>query len=174
MASSLTGGGFLDTGGGSASYGIRYPSPGYYSYYNNRAGDGRVRIEALLDMFTGNASGTTTRGYTGIFFIPTNQQSQLFISSVSGQPVSRTPTGSVVTPDTLIGSQQLNPVSITITCVNIPLNSDIIVEVRPSNGPYLSAVGHNASGAFALSTATVFLNMPRGGGTILAKVSTGN
>jgi hypothetical protein len=174
VASSLTGGGFLDTGGGSASYGIRYPSPGYYSYYNNHAGDGRVRIEVLLDMFTGNASGTTTRGYTGIIFAPTNQQSQLFISSVGGQPVSRNPTGVVVTPDALIGSQQLNPVSITVICVNIPLNSDIIVEVRPSNGPYASAVGRNTSGAFTLSTATVFLNVPRGGGTIQAKVATAN
>jgi hypothetical protein len=173
VASSLSGNGFLDTGGGSANYGIIF---GQFSVFqqNNEAGNGRIRIEALFDTFTGGTRGATARGYTGIILAPTNQQSQLFIRSIAGQPVSTTPTGSVITPDALIGSQQLNPVSIAVTCIDIPLNSDIIVEVRPANGPYVSAVGRNNSGAFALSTATVLLNIPRGGGTIQARVATAN
>jgi hypothetical protein len=170
IASTLTGSGSLDTGGGSAVYGLHC---GFYSCgsYYNAAGNGRIRLEALSDTFIGSTSGVTTRGYTGIIFLPTNQQPRLVITSIAGQPVSPNPTGSVATPDSLISSQQSNPVSIVVNCSNVPLNSDIVVEVRPANGTYVSAVGHNNSGTLASSTATVLLNMPRGGGTIQAKVA---
>jgi hypothetical protein len=173
IASTLTGNGILDARGGSAQYGLHC---GFYSCgsYDNNAGDGRIRIEGLADTFTGSTYGMTTRGFTGIIFLPTNQQPRLAISSVAGQPVSSNPTGSVATPDSLISSQQSNPIPILVNCVNVPLNSDIIVEVRPASGTYVSAVGHNNSGTLASSTATVLINMPRGGGTIQAKVAAAN
>jgi hypothetical protein len=45
--------------------------------------------------------------------------------------------------------------------------------VKPVNGSPVSAVGYNA-GTLASSTATVSLNMPRGGGLIYATAATGN
>lgn len=73
----------------------------------------------------------------------------------------------------IIPGQQVNPVSIVVRCVNIPLNTDIIVDVKPANGPTVRAVGVNNAGAQASSTATVSLTLPRGAGTIQAKAISG-
>jgi hypothetical protein len=40
--------------------------------------------------------------------------------------------------------------------------------VRPANGLSVSAIGANSTGTIALSTATVALTMPRGGGRVYA------
>jgi hypothetical protein len=173
VASTLTGNGILDTRGGSAQFGVHC---GFYSCfsYNNGAGDGRIRLEALSDAFTGATYGSTTRGFTGIILPATNTEPRVAIVSVAGQPVSSNPTGMLNTPDAFISSQQSNPIPVVVACANVPLNSDVIVEVKPASGTYVSAIGQNTSGTLAMSTATVLLNMPRGGGTIQAKVASGN
>jgi hypothetical protein len=48
------------------------------------------------------------------------------------------------------------------------------VTVKPANGSTVSAVGYNTTGTLASSTATVLMNMPRGGGIIYATATTGN
>ena len=58
-------------------------------------------------------------------------------------------------------------------CVNIPLNTDIIMDVKPANGSTVRVVGLNSSGTQASSTATVSVTMPRGAGTIQAKCVSG-
>ena len=173
IGSTISGSGSLDVSGGGSVYGIRYYTWSF-GYDIDNAGSGRIRIEGLSDTFNGGTTGPTTRGYTGIILLPTNQQPQLFISSIAGQPVSSNPSGSVATPDAVLSSQQTNPISIVVNCANVPLNSSIIVEIRPANGAYVSAVGQNSVGTLASSTATVLINMPRGGGTIQAKVAAAN
>ncbi len=83
--------------------------------------------------------------------------------------VSIPPTGKLTSPDIIVPGSQQNPVSIVIGCTNIPLGSEIIVDVKPASGPTIRAVTLNNVGNLASSTATVQVEMPRGGGTIQAK-----
>jgi hypothetical protein len=61
-----------------------------------------------------------------------------------------------------------------VSCANLPLNTPITVSVKPANGSPVSAVGYNTTGTLASSTATVMLNIPRGGGLIYATAATSN
>ncbi len=175
IASSLTGSGYLDTRGGSAVYGSGSYQNGYsYTYLLNSAGNGRIRLEGFSDTFTGSTVGATTRGFTGIIFLPINQQPRLVISSIVGQSISSNPTGALATPDALISAQQTNPIPLVVNCSNIPLNTQITVRVNPASGATVSATGYNTTGTVASSTATIPINMPRGGGLIYATAATGN
>ena len=73
----------------------------------------------------------------------------------------------------IIPANQQNPIPIVVRCMNIPLNTEIIVDVKPANGATVRAVALNTAGTQASSTATVQVNMPRGGGTIQAKAVSG-
>jgi len=83
------------------------------------------------------------------------------------------PSGVLANPDVIIPAQQSNPIPIVVNCANIPLNTEISVVVHPANGPDVQAVAMNNVGNLASSTATVSLNMPRGGGIIYAKCVSG-
>ena len=87
--------------------------------------------------------------------------------------MAASPTGASLTPDVIIPGQQANPVSIVVRCANIPLNTDIIVDVKPANGPTVRVVCANSAGTQASSTATVSVTMPRGAGTVQAKCVSG-
>jgi hypothetical protein len=97
----------------------------------------------------------------------------LQIASVAGVAVPANPSGVLVNPDVIIPAQQDNPVLVVVQCSNVPLNTEITVEVRPANGTVVRAVGLNNAGTQESSTATVAVNMPRGGGIIFAKAVTG-
>jgi hypothetical protein len=145
-----------------------------YPYYGTIiAGTGRIRFDSLDNTFTGYTSGTTNRGYQPIIIPPPNQAVGLAIQSVGGVAVVANPTGASLTPDVIVPGQQANPVSIVVHCVNIPLNTDIIVDVKPANGSTVRVVGANNTGTQASSTATVSVTMPRGAGTIQAKAVSG-
>ncbi len=83
------------------------------------------------------------------------------------------PSGVLANPDVIISAQQANPIPVVVNCSNIPLNTEITVKVHPANGADVTAVGINNAGTLAASTATVALNMPRGGGIIYASAVTG-
>ncbi len=166
VATYITGGGSLSAGGGS--------SVNYYCWgYSSGAGSGRVRLDALANSFIGNVSGDVSRGYQPIIIPPPNQAVSLGIQSVGGVTAPANPTASPTAPDVVMPGAQQNPVSIVVRCVNIPLNTEIIVEVKPANGPTIRTVGINSTGTQASSTATVSVTMPRGAGTIQAKCVSG-
>lgn len=168
VTTSVTGNGGLFAAGGQGLSGY---SGGYFT---GQAGSGRVRIDALSDTFSGSTgNAVATRGYQPIIIPPTNQAISLAIQSVAGVAVAASPAGSLVTPDVIIPGQLANPMPIVVRCGNIPLNTQIIVEVKPANGPTIQAVGLNNQGTQASSTATVSVTMPRGGGTIQAKAISG-
>lgn len=87
--------------------------------------------------------------------------------------VPANPSGVQASPDVIIPAQQTNPIPIVVNCTNVPLNTEISVMVRPVNGAEVQAVGLNSTGTLAASTATLSVNMPRGGGIIYAKAVTG-
>lgn len=167
VGTSVTGGGSLNAVGGSGL-------SGWYGGYGGRsAGMGRIRIDALSDTFGAQLSGVSSRGFQPIIFPPPNQSVGLAINSVAGVAVTPTPTGNLTSPDVIVPAAQQNPVSIVVGCTNIPLGTEIIVDVKPANGPTVRAVGLNNAGTQANSTATVQVAMPRGGGTIQAKAVSG-
>ena len=90
------------------------------------------------------------------------------IQSVGGVAAPASPSGVLANPDAIISGQQANPIPIVVRCTNLPLNTPVTVTVKPANGATISAVGYNNAGTLASSTATVNLNMPRGGGIIYA------
>lgn len=171
IATNITGTGTLDTTGGGTQ--CAWTDDYYGRSATSRAGSGRVRLDALSNAFSGSALGLVSRGYQPIIIPPQVQAVVLAIQSVGGVVVSPTPTGKPSTPDVILPAAQQTPVSIVIGCTNIPLGTEIIVDVKPANGPAIRAVGLNNTGTQANSTAIVQVQMPRGGGTIQAKAISG-
>lgn len=166
IASRLTGtGGIYAEGGQQSRTGIGgYPV----------AGSGRIRFDVLENSFGGGVYGVFTHGFQPIIFPTNGQVAQLTVTSVGGVPVSASPSGQLATPDAVLSAQQNNPIPVVVHCSNIPLNTQITVSVKPANGAAVSATGLNSSGTLASSTATVLINMPRGGGLIYATAATEN
>jgi hypothetical protein len=161
VATQITGNGGISTAGGGGSG-------------NFTAGKGRVRFDSFQNHFSGSMNGAFSQG-SQFILIPTNgQTAQLAITSVAGVPVSALPSGQLATPDAVLSAQQNNPIALVVHCSNIPLNTQITVSVKPANGVAVSATGLNSSGTPSSSTATVLINMPRGGGLIYATAATSN
>jgi hypothetical protein len=136
------------------------------------AGSGRIRFDTLESTFSGHIEGVFTKGFQPILFPNSNEASQLSIISVAAAPVPAAPTGALLNPDALIGPKQANPIPVVIRCQNLALNTAITVNVKPANGLTISAVGYNKEGTATESTATILVNMPRGGGILWATAIT--
>ena len=139
---------------------------------SGQSGFGRVRFDTYENDFGGTISGVFTVGFQPIIIPTPGQGVQLTVTSVGGVPVSLSPTGVLSTPDAVISAQQANPIPVVVNCSNLPLNTP--VTVKPANGLSVSAVGYNNTGTPASSTATISINMPRGGGIIWATAATGD
>ncbi|GDY22603.1 hypothetical protein LBMAG56_39500 [Verrucomicrobiota bacterium] len=133
-----------------------------------------MRFDTYENNFAGYVSDVFTQGSQFVVIPQAGQTPQLFVISIGGVPISTSPSGALAVPDAVIAGQQANPVVIVVRCTNLPLNTPVTVTVKPANGAAISAVGYNTSGTLASSTATVSLNMPRGGGLIYATAATGN
>lgn len=127
----------------------------------------------MQSTFSESLSGAISQGFQPIILPAAGQGIQLSIASIAGNAISSNPSGVLVNPDVIIPAQQANPIPIVVNCINIPLNTEISVIVHPANGPDVQAVAMNNAGTLAASTATVSLNMPRGGGIIYAKCVSG-
>ncbi|HEY4300246.1 MAG TPA: hypothetical protein VGM73_05200 [Candidatus Didemnitutus sp.] len=135
--------------------------------------EGRVRLDTYDYEFGGTIYGQFSRGFQPIIVPASGQGAQLSIANVAGVSVASSLTGALATPDVVVPGQQANPVSIVVSCSNMPLNTPISVNVTPMNGAAVSVTGYNSSGTQASSTATVSLNLPRGGGLIYAQATIG-
>jgi hypothetical protein len=133
-----------------------------------------VRFDAYENHFSGNIFGAYSQGAQFVILPSAGQFPQLTIASVGGVPVAASPSGVLSTPDAVLSAQQNNPIPVVVHCSNIPLNTQITVTVKPANAPAVSATGRNNSGTLASSTATILINIPRGGGWIYATAATGN
>ncbi len=154
VGTTIAGSGYINVNGGQSWCGL--------------SGQGRVRLDAYTYSFTGIIDGTFSHGSQFEVLPVAGQGAQLTIASVAGVAVTPPPTGVLATPDAVIAAQQANPIPIVVQCSNIPLNTPITVKVKPANGSPVSAVGYNTTGTTASSTATVLINMPRGGGIMYA------
>ena len=164
IASILNGNGaFIADGGNMYGYGGK----GY-------AGAGRIRFDVLNNNFGGQISGSFSQGFQPIIIPTAAQGAQLTVASIGGVPVSTSPTGQFATPDAVLSAQQNNPIPVIVNCANLPLRTLITVTVKPANGAIVTAMGYNDAGTQGSSTATVPINIPRGGGLIYATAATGN
>ena len=152
--------------------GILTASGGYANGFSG--GQGRVRFDTYQNNFSGGINGVFTQGSQFVVIPSAGQLPQLIVTSVGGIPVSASPTGQVITPDAVLSAQQNNPIPIVVSCANLPLNTQISVSVKPANGAAVSVTGYNTTGTLASSTATISINIPRGGGLIYATAATGN
>jgi hypothetical protein len=159
VATSLAGNGIINANGGASAM---------------NGGTGRVRIDTYENDFGGNINASFTKGFQPIIIPSAGQLSQLTVTSIGGVPVSASPTGVLTTPDAVVAAQQSNPISVLVSCVNVPLNSLITVSVQPMNASTVSATGHNNTGTLSSSTAMISINILRGGGIIYATASTSN
>ena len=166
VGTTVTGGGTVHATGGRC-----------YEYYNSNrestAGSGRIRIDAMNNSFTGTAYGSFTFGYQPIILPPASQAVGLSIETVGGVAVDSTPTGSSTDPDVTVPANTQNPVTITVKCTNIPLNTEVIIDAKPANGASVRAAALNAVGDSVESYASVDIDLPRGAGTIQAKTVSG-
>ncbi len=132
-------------------------------------GLGRIRIEAVTNNFIGSVVGVATYAAPSVIVPPAGQAPSLSITSVAGLGVPGNPSPTGFPPDVVVPAAQQNPINIVVNCHNVPLNSQITVEVKPNSGAIVSASGTNNTGTVASSTAVVTLDMPPGEGTIQAK-----
>jgi hypothetical protein len=160
--------------GSVSAAGGSFVAPGWNVNTSGHGGEGRIRIDCIDYQFGGSINSLYTRGFQPIIIPAPGQGIQLAIASVGGVAVAANPSGVLVTPDAIIAGQQTNPIAIVVHCSNLPLNTPITVSVRPVYGSSVSAVGYNNTGTQASSTATVSLNIPRGGGILYATAATGN
>ena len=173
-----------NAGGGGSGGGIRlvaaqFSGTGNLSAnggYNNsfEAGSGRIRVDSYANNYSGTLSGSVTLGSQFVIIPVAGSAAQLTITSIGGFPVSAPPTGLLATPDAVLSPQASNPINIVVGCANLPLNTLITVSVKPANGAPVSGIGYNTTGTPAASTATIPINMPRGGGLIYATATTSN
>jgi hypothetical protein len=140
----------------------------------NGGGNGRIRFDAYDNEFAGNVSGQFSSGFQPIITPSAGQLPQLTVTSVGGVPVSASPTGVLSTPDAVISAQQSSPMPVVVNCANLPLGTAITVTIKPISGSSVSAVGNNNTGTLASSSATISINIPRGGGLIYATAATGH
>ena len=163
VASRIVGTGSIPTPGG---IGNNWSSPGASGGY------GRVRFDSFENDFSGSISGNFTQGYQPMILPTAGHGAQLTVTGIGGVSVSASPTGRLSTPDAVLAAQQNNPIPIIVRCSNLPLNTPVTVSVKPANGSTVSAIGYNNTGTVSNSTATVLVNMPRGGGLIYATAAT--
>ena len=170
---SLAGGG---SGGGVRLVAASFTGNGSISASGGRGGGGggRIRIDAYENTYAGGLHGVVSQGFQPIILPGTVQSAQLIISSMAGVVVSASPTGVLSIPDAVLSAQQGNPIPVVVRCLNLPLNSQITVSVKPANASAVSTTGYNSAGTLASSTATVLINIPRGGGLIFAIAATGH
>ena len=157
LAARIAGSGWIEPGGGSSG-----------------GGEGRVRFDAYQVSYSGGAHGSVSKGSQFVVIPMTGTLPQLTVSSVGGVPVTAPPTGVLYTPDAVLSSQQNNPIPIVVSCAGLPLHTLITVGVKAASGAVVAGVGYNNTGTQASSTATVMVNIPRGGGLIYATAATGN
>jgi hypothetical protein len=135
-------------------------------------GLGRIRFDGYQINFGGRTNGVVTKGFQPIIIPSPGQGVQISIASIGGVAAPPNPGGVISNPDVVIPPQQANPMAVVVNCANVALNSQITVTVHPANGPDVQATGTNTSGNASSSSATIPLNVPRGGGIIYATVLT--
>src|SRR6266571_983728 len=136
------------------------------------SGPGLIRLEAVAFGFVNptnpTASTSNTRGPITANSTPALiNLPMLTISSVGGIASPATPGGSYTTADVSLPSGTTNPVPVTVTVANTPLNTTFTVKVIPQFADPSTATCSNTTGSFTASTCTANVTLPSGFITVL-------
>jgi hypothetical protein len=153
VAAQISGMGSISASGGSGS---------------GTSGNGRIRLDTYANNYSGSINGVFTIGSQFVITPSAGTLPQITVSSVGGAMVSPSPQGILSVPDVIVSAQQTNPVPVVVSCSNLPIGTAIAVTIKPASGSAVTATGANNTGTQLSSTATVSLNIPRGGGLIYA------
>lgn len=134
---------------------------------------GRVRFDTPVFSFAGSIDALSSHGYQPIIIPPDGQGISLNITKVAGNNVAASPEASPINPDIIVPANISNPVQVIVSCQNIPLNTEIILEAKGPQGPSVIVSALNTTGTKENSTATISINLPRGSGTLQAKAVSG-
>lgn len=119
-------------------------------------GNGRIRIEAWSNKFSGSFNPLYSSGYA-YSVLPDNVPG-LIITSIGGIDVPAVPSGAFSTPDVMLPSNTKNPVTIVVSGVNIPAGTTVTVKSTPAYGTVNTATS-TLSGTDTSSTASVQINV---------------
>ncbi len=145
LAPVIAGAGSLHTTGSNTSFGI-----------------GRVRMEAFQNLFNGSIIGVFRRVtlVPNTPFLPTSGFPQVRVTTINGNPVSSSPTGSFSVPDATIDSA--SSVVVGIEAAYVPVGSIVDLIVYSESVSIQTTVSTPLVGSFDQSTATANLLFPPG------------
>jgi hypothetical protein len=127
---------------------------------NGRGGNGRVRLEAFQNNFTGNIDVEFARSSPTSTFLPTVAAPVIRVVSVAGVPVPANPTGAFDTPDVNFNDGAAVPVAIEAR--NVPPGTVVKVHVFSENGPDQIVDSSGLQGTLTQSTAIASVVFPPG------------
>lgn len=145
VATTVSGSGLLDVGGGNGPSG---PA---------RGGFGRIRIEADNLLFTSLTSPAFSHDVTSVTFAP--NQPQIAITSVAGitAPIAPTGFGDVRIPETIS-----NPVTVEVSTAQVPLDATIELKALPFFGNPVTAASAGIQGTVEAGVAQITISLPTG------------
>lgn len=147
MATTIQGTGqLIVTGGGPGSAG----GPG---------SQGRVRLEAINQQFTGSADPSTYYSRPGSIFPPTSAP-RVRVSAVDGVSVPASPTGGFPPADVIISAA--GTVTFSIEASNIPVGTVVRLSMFSDSRQTLTIDSTPLAGTLASSTATATATIPSG------------
>lgn len=124
-----------------------------------QAGNGRIRLEAFQDSFTGSFNATPfSRSTPFKLFVPINPPSSLRVSSIAGISINANP---FTFPDVNINTS--SPVTVQVEGRFIPIGTVVKLYVFSETGPDQTIDTTPLQGSFQQSTASASVSLPPGG-----------
>ena len=147
MAQSITGAGqILATGGVSGDPGA------------GDGGQGRIRLEAISVDYSGAAVPAPQIGAPD-YVLPPNSAPRLSLHALNGMQIPRDPRAGIDTPD--LSTRNADLVTLTVEAWNVPVETTVVVCVKPESGEAGRYMSTPLTGSFAYSTAMVEVLLPK-------------
>lgn len=117
---------------------------------------GRIRIEAATLLRTGTTTPPPSLGYP--YAVEPTDMPTLKITAVGGISVEGVPRGTFGDPDVILPFNIKNPVTVTVSAVNIPVGQTVTVTALPASGAGTFSAG-TLTGTDTASTVNIPLNL---------------
>ncbi len=122
-------------------------------------GTGRIRLEGYT-----NTMNVTVTGVNPSLDIPRGLSAtgfpSLTITTIGGQTVPATPTGSFYSVDVTLPSSAPSPVAVVVTATNIPAGTPVLLKAKPLTGAVTTVTTPGLSGGTATANLAMDLAQP--------------
>ena len=123
-------------------------------------GDGRIRLEAFQQNFSGSYNSTPLSLASPVSTFLSAVPASVRVVSVAGIPVNSSPTGSFEVPDVVLN--QGGAVNVLVEARNVPIGTVVKVSILSENGPDQTIEATLTGSSAALSNATASVTFPTG------------